>query len=532
MAPARFFRTNTPGALARAAGTAERQSQHNAAHPQQPTSSWDVVTRTIDNADGDAVAANAKESALAAGGLGVVGVGLSVGGVATTGGAMAIGGTLPFAGAVLAGVAYGARSARTIAEKVKLKDSHGASSAGMQASMGQQLDAMKEIWASMPEGALGKIGAGMGLLVAAEQMISSIFSMIPFPALPAVRILDMDVGLPHIHAHPPNLIPPAPPIALPSTGPIIPIPILSGANQTVINSMPAARCGDLGLGIWCGGFFPMYEVFLGSSSVWIEGSRAARVFVDITKHCIFTSPRAQDPPTGPMVGFTVSSSPNVLIGGAPMPSLTALAVGGMMKGLFRAFGSIFRKATAKGFVNRLLQKQAIEIVSHGDAAFHRAALDDLAKIAKSRTGRKMLRDLEKNLAKNLTPTNVRINKLPPGHPFGDACFPDNNLAGVSPKAKPPGTGQGTGSAIYYDPHGWPKAAGPGSKTPSDAVLFHELNHSKNLAGGNSPGHMQSSSGAWNQKNANFEEFNTTNADNTYRAEQGYKQRGHYTKPLP
>ena len=531
MAPARFFRTNVPGGVGRAAENANRQNQANAANPQHQTSSWDVVTRTLDNADGDDVKQNVKESATAAGGLGIVGVGLSVGGLSTTAGAITIGGTMPFAGAVVAGVAYGSRSAKTIADKVKLKDSYGASRAGMEKSMDQQLDSMKQMWDNMPPGALGKIGAGMGLLVGAEQMISSIFSMIPFPALPAVRILDMDVGLPHIHAHPPNLIPPAPPIALPSTGPIIPIPILSGANQTTINNMPAARCGDMGLGIWCGGFFPMYEVFLGSSSVWIEGARAARVFVDITKHCIFTSPRAQDPPTGPMVGFTVSSSPNVLIGGCPLPSLTAMAVGGIMKGMFRTCGSIFRKATAKNYVQRLLNKKVIEIVGN-DPRFYKAALDDLEKIAKTRTGRKMLSDLEKNLAKNKTPTNVRIHQLPPGNNFGDACFPDNGAAGVSPKAKPPGTGQGTGSAIYYDPHGWPKAAGPGSKTPSDAVIFHELNHSKNLAGGNSPGHMQSSSSAWNKKNSNFEEFNTTNADNTYRKEQGYKQRGHYTKPLP
>ena len=62
--------------------------------------------------------------------------------------------------------------------------------------------------------------------------------------------------------------------------------------------MPAARCGDMGLGVWCGGYFPMYEVFLGSSNVWIEGNRAGRVGVDITKHCIFSAPKPNDPPTG------------------------------------------------------------------------------------------------------------------------------------------------------------------------------------------------------------------------------------------
>src|SRR5262249_14931751 len=106
----------------------------------------------------------------------------------------------------------------------------------------------------------------------------------------------------------------------------------------LINNMPAARCGDMGLAVWCGGYFPMYEIFLGSSSVWIEGGRAARVAVEITKHCIFTVPKPEDPPIGPMVGMTVSSSPDVVIGGIPMPSLTAMGVGLALKGLSALVG--------------------------------------------------------------------------------------------------------------------------------------------------------------------------------------------------
>ncbi len=142
----------------------------------------------------------------------------------------------------------------------------------------------------------------------------------------------------------PNLIPPAPPVPLPSTGPIIPIPILSGASRTLINGMPAARCGDMGLGIWCGGYFPMYEVFLGSSSVWIEGARAGRLAVDITKHCIFTSPKPSDPPIGPMVGVTIAASGNVLIGGVPMPSLLSLALAAALKALMKGLGKAARAA--------------------------------------------------------------------------------------------------------------------------------------------------------------------------------------------
>jgi hypothetical protein len=106
----------------------------------------------------------------------------------------------------------------------------------------------------------------------------------------------------------------------------------------LINNMPAARCGDMGLGVWCGGYFPMYEVFLGSSNVWIEGNRAARVGVDITKHCIFSAPKPNDPPMGPMFGTTINCSPNVSIGGIPMPSLTSMAMGAAFKALFKGIG--------------------------------------------------------------------------------------------------------------------------------------------------------------------------------------------------
>jgi uncharacterized Zn-binding protein involved in type VI secretion len=197
-----------------------------------------------------------------------------------------------------------------------------------------------------PDGALAKVGATFGLLTSLEQLISAPLAMIPFPAFPAIRVTDMDVGLPHAHSHPPNLVPPAPPVPFPSTGPVIPIPFLSGATRTLINGMPAARCGDMGLGIWCGGYFPMYEVFLGSSSVWVEGQRAGRLLVDITRHCIFSAPKPSDPPLGPMVGMTISSSPNVLIGGVPMPSLLDLAMGAAMQGLMRGFSKALKKLKA------------------------------------------------------------------------------------------------------------------------------------------------------------------------------------------
>lgn len=211
-------------------------------------------------------------------------------------------------------------------------------------------------------GTVAGVGAVFGILASLEQMISAPLSVLPFPALPAIRVADMDVGLPHAHTHPPNS-PPAPPVPFPSTGPIIPIPFLSGATTTLINGMPAARCGDMGLGIWCGGYFPMYEVFLGPSSVWIEGQRAGRLLVDITRRCLFISPKPSDPPLGPMVGMTIASSPNVLIGGVPMPSLLHMAMGVAIQGLFGCVSTAVKKARALRAADEAIE--AVEVLGAG-----------------------------------------------------------------------------------------------------------------------------------------------------------------------
>lgn len=222
------------------------------------------------------------------------------------------------------------------------------------------------------DGALATVGAAIGTVTAAEQAVSSVLSAIPFPRFPALRVGDTGVGLPHAHMHPPNLIPPAPPVPLPSMGPVMYIPFLSGASKVLINGMPAARCGDLGLGIWCGGYFPLYEVFLGSSHVWIEGARASRMGVDITKHCIFTTPRPNDPPVGPMVGTTVTGSPSVLIGGIPMPSLTSMAMGKALKVAFKGVAKVagavkaFSRKAAAAASGQLSRKVAF--LSQGDPA--------------------------------------------------------------------------------------------------------------------------------------------------------------------
>jgi len=99
-------------------------------------------------------------------------------------------------------------------------------------------------------------------------------------SLPAACLYDLHVGMPHGHTHPPSLIPPAPPVPLPSIGNLM----LSGAVTVLVGGIPAARAGDVGMAFTCGTFAPAFMVVTGSSSVFIGGGRAARLG-DLTIHC-------------------------------------------------------------------------------------------------------------------------------------------------------------------------------------------------------------------------------------------------------
>lgn len=251
------------------------------------------------------------------------------------------------------------------------------SSTSLSGSVDAAVDQGHELWNQLKQlthqaddpkqnakGFMQHLGLALGTLTTIEQGLSALLSWIPFPAIPALHVLNMGVGLPHGHPHPPNLIPPAPPIPLPSIGPIIPIPILSGAANVLINGLPAARCGDLGLGIWCGGYFPMFEIFLGSSSVWLEGARAARVGIDVTKHCILSS-GVKDIPIGVPIGMTITASGNVMMGGIPMPSLTAIAMKYIFKGIGKAVKAILREIpyVGKFILCDLLRLEPIDITT-------------------------------------------------------------------------------------------------------------------------------------------------------------------------
>ncbi len=101
------------------------------------------------------------------------------------------------------------------------------------------------------------------------------------PSFPAATLGSLAIGAPHAHVlHPPSGPPPIPPTPLPSIGSVL----LGTSVQVLINGMPAARAGDIGLAPTCCGLPPFFEITTGSSKVFIAGSRAARM-TDITFHC-------------------------------------------------------------------------------------------------------------------------------------------------------------------------------------------------------------------------------------------------------
>ena len=107
------------------------------------------------------------------------------------------------------------------------------------------------------------------------------------PSFPAAQLGSLYVGAPHAHSHPPSLIPPAPPVPLPSMGAIT----LGTCVRVLVGGMPAARVGDLGMAPTCGGLAPYFTVFLGSSKVFFGGARAARQ-TDMCTVCSPGSPRS------------------------------------------------------------------------------------------------------------------------------------------------------------------------------------------------------------------------------------------------
>lgn len=218
------------------------------------------------------------------------------------------------------------------------------------------------------QGALGAISMPMTLLDTGLTVATAGISKL-FPAMAAATLGTPHIAPPHIHNHPPSLVPPAPPVPLPSLGAVA----LAGCTSVLIEGMPAARSGDLGYAPTCGGLFAIFEIKTGSSSVYIGGARAARR-LDITSICrpggsmskldkvmtgigaastalsLVQAPSAtaaaqaaadgaamaagllagKDPSATPFPGVLMPTGGTVKIGGFPMPDAMAV-LGGLAK---------------------------------------------------------------------------------------------------------------------------------------------------------------------------------------------------------
>jgi uncharacterized Zn-binding protein involved in type VI secretion len=406
---------------------------------------------------------------------------------------------------------------------------------------------------SAPMQAFGRV---FNFMTSVEMALTAPLGKIPFPAFPAVAIGAAGFGLPHAHAHPPNLVPPAPPVPFPHATLLLSIPILSGAGNTMVAGKPAARCGDLGAEIWCGGYFPFCEIFLGSCNVWIEGARAARVGIDITKHCTFSSPKPSDPPMGPMVGVTLQPETNVWIGGVPLPSLTSLAIGAAFKAMFaglgragRAIGRMRRvralmRRRAAAYVDRMLKNKVLRL--HGDPKFNRAARRDLIRMAQTRAGRECINDIARSGHHvDLHPPSAHPHFYPGkqfGGPYAFAHHGPNSALELVPNphgafqevVRPPnqrpqlgpqrfdvrGTGSGSSSTIVYDPARSTNRHFASSGTPSDVILAHEMNHTRNNALGRRANMASMPDSNWQRQWQDLEEHNTVGFENRYRQERG------------
>lgn len=358
---------------------------------------------------------------------------------------------------------------------------------------------------------------------------------------PALNINSLVLATPHAHNHPPNLIPPNPvPIPLPSLGRFYRVPMLGCAAKVTIRGAPAVRCGDMSFALMCGGFFPFFEMFLGSSKVWIEGQRAARGGVDMTSHCTFTVPKPTDPPLGPTVGFAVPTQIKVAIGGMPMPSLTSLGMGLAMRGVFAALGGAARwffriprvnalvtrvtrpiqdalRRRAEALVDRVLDGGRL-VIGGTDDAFRAAVREDLVALALTRDGRRLLRQVHAGQhTHTISPLSEAIaaaghaNPHAPNGPFMQPLTHHGQMRVVPPNT--PGSfrarrvgnqgphgefvpiprneqvaehllpGSGSGSHIYYDPTRATDFHRITPTTPSHAILGHELQHSVDAGNG-------------------------------------------------
>ena len=138
--------------------------------------------------------------------------------------------------------------------------------------------------AQADENALHRISEGVNKLAALQilpsQLLNTGVAQLPqlnkMPGMPAATIGAAHLGTPHAHAHPPS-----DGFPLPSMGSTIG----SGCLSVLVGGIPAARVTDIGIAPTCGGLTPFFDIETGSSNTFIGGMRAARMGIDMTRHC-------------------------------------------------------------------------------------------------------------------------------------------------------------------------------------------------------------------------------------------------------
>ncbi|BAX61829.1 RHS repeat-associated core domain-containing protein [Burkholderia stabilis] len=144
-------------------------------------------------------------------------------------------------------------------------------------------DPFKQTFSS-ERGAIHHVSEAVNALASLQSMPSQLLNtgiaQIPLldkmPGMPAATIGVPHLGTPHAHAHPPSSGFP-----LPSVG----LTIGSGCLSVLIGGIPAARVLDIGYAPTCGGLTPYFDIQTGSSNTFIGGMRAARMGIDMTRHC-------------------------------------------------------------------------------------------------------------------------------------------------------------------------------------------------------------------------------------------------------
>jgi len=144
------------------------------------------------------------------------------------------------------------------------------------------------------------------------------------------------------------------------------------------------------------------------------------------------------------------------------------------------------------------------VINSTDPAYVDAVASDLAKINDTPSGKAMLDNLDKqNKDKGLVTTIEPLD--PPQNP--------PNAFAQSADGTKASDGTGTGTTVTYNPSEWPDSGR--TQAPSDVTLFHEMKHAEHNADG-----TNATSGTRTDRYDNDEEFNTIQAENTYRDERG------------